>query len=157
MTALYSASTFMFLNSIVLFVLQKSGLFTKNKKYEKSRLNISGKVVYQKKLVEYMEKHKPYRDASLTLTDLSKRLSITMCYLSQVINESFNQNFNDFINGYRIKESQHLLLDHSNGKMTVLEIAYKVGFNSKSAFNKAFKKHTGMTPKEYKKTNSTHY
>jgi len=91
-----------------------------------------------------MEIHKPYRDSSLTLTGLSKQLSITMCYLSQIVNESFNQNFNDFINSYRIKESQYLLLDHSNGKMTVLEIAYKVGFNSKSAFNTAFKKHTDL-------------
>ena len=155
MAGLYSASTFMFINSIVLFVLLKPELFTRNKKYEKSLLKNSEKKVYQRKLVDYMEKHKPYRDASLTLTDLSKHLSITMCYLSQVINESFNQNFNDFINGYRIKESQHLLLNHSNGKMTILEIAYKVGFNSKSAFNTAFKKHTGVTPKEFK-TNFTH-
>jgi len=98
-----------------------------------------------------MDKHKPYRDASLTLTDLSKQLSIASSYLSQIINESFNQNFNDFINAYRIKECQHLFLDQSKSKMTILAIAYEVGFNSKSAFNRAFKKHTGVTPKELKK------
>ena len=37
-----------------------------------------------------------------------------------------------------------------NGKLNILEIAYKVGFNSKSAFNTAFKKFTGIIPKEFK-------
>jgi len=151
MTGLYSASTFIFFNSIVFFVLLKPELFTRNKKYEKSRLRNAEKIVYQKKLTNYMDKHKPYRDASLTLTDLSKQLSIASSYLSQIINESFNQNFNDFINAYRIKECQHLFLDQSKSKMTILAIAYEVGFNSKSAFNRAFKKHTGVTPKELKK------
>ena len=156
MTGLYSASTFMFFNSIAFFVLIKPELFTKNKRYENSRLKNLEKKVYQKKLIDYMEEHKPYRNSTLTLFDLSKQLSIAMCYLSQVINEIYNQNFSDYINSYRVKESQQFLLDRSNGKMTILEIAYKVGFNSKSAFNAAFKKHTGVTPKEYKKNNSTY-
>lgn len=154
MAGLYSASTFIFFNSIAFFVLQKPELFTSNRKYEKSRLKTAEKKIYQKKLIEYMKKYKPYRNSSLTLTDLSKQLSITMCYVSQVINESYNQNYSDFINSYRIKESCNLLLDESNGNMTVLEIAYNVGFNSKSAFNTAFKKFVGITPTEYRRNNS---
>ena len=73
-----------------------------------------------------------------------------MCYLSHVINASFNQNFRDFINSYRIEESKSRLVQDD---MNILNIAYEVGFNSKSAFNTAFKKFTGMTPKEYRKKN----
>jgi len=68
MTGLYSAGTFVFFNPIVFFVLLKPELFRNNKKYGKSRLKNSEKGAYQKKLVEYMEIHKPYRDSSLTLT-----------------------------------------------------------------------------------------
>jgi AraC-like DNA-binding protein len=67
--------------------------------------------------------------------------------------QSFNQNFRDFINKYRIEESKFLLKNKSNGNKTILEIAYEVGFNSKSAFNAAFKKFTGLTPKEYRNGN----
>ena len=63
-----------------------------------------------------------------------------------------NQNFFDFINGYRIKEAKRLLVDPKGELLTILAIAEEVGFNSKSSFNTAFKKITGMTPTEYKKS-----
>ncbi|MBN1397426.1 MAG: AraC family transcriptional regulator, partial [Bacteroidetes bacterium] len=71
--------------------------------------------------------------------------------LSEIINNSLNQNFYDFINSYRIKESKLMLEDKENKRKTVLEILYAVGYNSKSSFNVAFKKHTGMTPSQFKK------
>ena len=100
-----------------------------------------------------MEQQKPYRDASLTLVSMAQKLSISVAYLSQIINKSFNQNFNDFINSYRIKESKELLLNPSDGRKNILQIAYEVGFNSKTTFNSAFKKFTGVTPSEFKKSN----
>lgn len=97
-----------------------------------------------------MQTKKPHLQSSITLPEMARRLSIPRHHLSQVINESFNLNFNDLINKYRIDEALVMLQDgdHQNG--TILEIAYEVGFNSKSTFNTAFKKHTGITPKEYK-------
>ena len=59
----------------------------------------------------------------------------------------------DFINSYRIKEAKRLLKNRLNEKSTILEILFEVGFNSKAAFNKAFKKKTGLTPSEYMKRN----
>jgi AraC-like DNA-binding protein len=88
------------------------------------------------------------------LTMMSKQLSIPVPYLSRVINESFNLNFCDFVNKYRIEESKIFLKEIPKTKMTVLEIAYKVGFNTKSAFYEAFKKRTGLTPKEFVKNHS---
>ena len=86
---------------------------------------------------------------------ISSRFISVCCkekHLSYIINDKFNLNFYDFINKYRIEESKQYLNKSSNIK-TVLEIAYKVGFNSKTTFNSAFKKYTDMTPSEFRKMN----
>ncbi len=59
-------------------------------------------------------------------------------------------NFYDYISKYRIEEAKSILSDQSSNK-TVLEILYEVGFNSKSSFNTAFKKYTGVTPSKFKR------
>ena len=59
--------------------------------------------------------------------------------------------FFDFINAYRIKEVQNILKESTDDKLTVLEAMYQAGFNSKSSFNTAFKKETGLTPTEFRK------
>ena len=63
------------------------------------------------------------------------------------------QNFYDFINNYRINFAKNLLNNPADDKMTVLEILYEAGFNSKSAFNVAFKKETGVTPSQFRRSN----
>ena len=73
-----------------------------------------------------------------------------MRYLSQIINDSLQKNFFDFINFYRIEESKNYLSDSKYKKLNILEVLYEVGFNSKSTFNKVFKEHTGLTPTEYR-------
>jgi AraC-like DNA-binding protein len=139
---------------MVIAALNNPGLFNRLKKYKKSVLNDSIKTRYQEKLKNHMLSQKPYLNPSCSLTSLARELSISLNYLSQVINESFQQSFNDFINSYRINESKRILEEKHNPKKTILEIAYEVGFNSKSTFNKAFKKNAGCTPREFK--NSLH-
>ena len=119
-------------------------------KYATSKLTNTDIQKYEQQLILIMQTQKPYLSPTLTIVDLSEMLSIPVWQLSQVINEYFNQNFFNFVNGFRIEEAKQLLIDSSNGRKTVLEILYEVGFNSKSAFNTAFKKHTSMTPTEYK-------
>lgn len=121
------------------------------RKYEKTSLSEAMKETYKNKLLHYMEKQKLYLDSSLCINDLAEKVSIPPHHLSQVINSCFNQNFFDFINSFRINESKKLLSEQDSVKKTVLEILYETGFNSKSAFNTAFKKHTGMTPTQFKK------
>ncbi|MEO0902667.1 MAG: helix-turn-helix domain-containing protein, partial [Bacteroidota bacterium] len=74
--------------------------------------------------------------------------------LSILINHKMGQHFFDFVNSYRIQSAVDILKDPTKKKVTILEILYEVGFNSKSSFNTAFKKHTGHTPTTYRSKNS---
>lgn len=103
-------------------------------------------------LKEYMQAEKPYLNPSLTIKKLATQLNMPMRDLSVLINQDLNQHFFDFVNEYRIKNAQDILKDASKNKLTILEILYEVGFNSKSSFNTAFKKYTGKTPTQYRKS-----
>jgi len=121
------------------------------KKYERSGLMPEVADKYARKLLHSMETDQPFKNADLTLPELAAILAIPPNHLSQVINDKFDRNFFDFINSYRIKEAQRALLDPGQQHLTILAIAYEAGFNSKSAFNAAFKKYTDMTPSQFKK------
>jgi len=99
------------------------------------------------RLLTVMSEERPYLDPSLTLTDLTRTVGINTTVLSHLINKGFDKNFNDFINEYRINEVKSKL--RAADDETVLAIAFDSGFNSKATFNRAFKKFTGMTPREY--------
>jgi AraC-like DNA-binding protein len=104
-------------------------------------------------VIQYMQSNKPYLDPELTLDQLSSLLSLRPRVLSQVINKMLGENFYDFINRYRIEEASRMLTNPKDKKITILEVLYDVGFNSKSSFNTLFKKYTGLTPSEFKKKN----
>ncbi len=145
---------FIFANVIVYKGLKQPEIYfgmEDKPKYESSPLTEADIEQYLKKMTAYMQSEKPYLNPSLTITNLAKKLSIPSRHLSQVINQSLHKNFFDFVNSYRIEEAKRYLSDHSNNRKTVLEILYEVGFNSKSSFNNVFKKHTGMTPTEFKR------
>ena len=122
-----------------------------NIKYAASSLPDNEKNNILQKLQQYMVKEKPYLEPELTLDKLAAQLSLKPKMLSQVINELLQQNFFEFINFYRIEEAKKLLTNPKDKKITVLEVMYQVGFNSKSSFNTLFKKSTGLTPSDFKK------
>ncbi|MDA3847140.1 MAG: helix-turn-helix domain-containing protein [Vallitaleaceae bacterium] len=101
-------------------------------------------------LEAYMAKNKPYLNSEITLSDLSAKLIMNRNELSSLINQHFGINFSAYINKYRVEEAKELLA--RTGSLNVLEIGYESGFSSKSSFNAAFKKFTGLTPSEYRKT-----
>ena len=109
---------------------------------------------YRVKLRHMMEVEKVYRDPNLTIKTLSSLMVISPRVLSQIINDQLNTNFYEFINQQRIKEAQLLLNTPDTQQKSILDIAYDVGYNSKSAFNRAFKHFTGMTPSEFRKKNA---
>nr|WP_315034717.1 AraC family transcriptional regulator [uncultured Chryseobacterium sp.] len=104
------------------------------------------------KLKNYMIEEKPFLNPSLTIQDISKEIEIPTRELSVLINHQLGQHFYDFVNAYRIENAMNILKDVTKSKVTILEILYEVGFNSKSSFNTAFKKHTGNTPTHYRKS-----
>ncbi len=106
------------------------------------------------KLKNFMTSREPFLDASLSTYKLASQLKIPTRELSLLINRDLNQHFFDFVNGYRIKKAMEILQNSDKKDFTVLEILYKVGFNSKSSFNTAFKKHTQMTPTQFRKNHS---
>lgn len=156
---------FVFINRVLLQALKKPEIFSllpemkvnnpnaTTPKYSSSTLTESDKNNIVILLRQHMEHQKPYLDAYLTIDDLAGQLAIKSRILSQVINESFQMSFFQFVNQYRIKEAQRMLTDPKDKKITVLEVLYKVGFNSKSSFNTLFKKYTGFTPIEFKRKN----
>lgn len=101
---------------------------------------------------QFMQTEEPFLDASLTLQKLADKLSFSSRELSVLVNQHIGRHFFDFVNEYRIEKAKNILSDSSKKKLTILEILYEVGFNSKSSFNTAFKKHTGKTPTEYRKS-----
>lgn len=93
-----------------------------------------------------------YRTEKLTIGQLADAIGLQEYQVRKVINQEMGyRNFIDFINSYRIKEASGLLKDRSKSNLTVLEIAYKVGFNSIGPFNRSFKLVTGLTPTDYRK------
>lgn len=103
----------------------------------------------KQKLVLCMEQEKPYLDPELNLAMLAKKLKTNINNLSRVINEGMGQNFNDYINEYRVNAVIKKLEAGEQEQQTLLGIAYDCGFNSKATFNRSFKKITGVTPKDY--------
>lgn len=117
-------------------------------KYQKTALQQEKMEEYLEKLTNYMETERPYLNPSLNINELANRLSIPSHHISQILSRRLNQNFYHFVNKYRIEECKRIFLDKANHR-NVLEVLYETGFNSKSTFNRIFKKHTGMTPTQY--------
>jgi AraC-like DNA-binding protein len=148
--SLYFLTTFLLFNGMVYLGLKRPEIFHQGQKYQLSPLRDADKELYREKLTSLMQTEKPYLNPALSLAEIAQKLDVAPRYVSQIINESFRQNFHDFVNKHRIEESKRLLAQQ-NQNLNILGIALEAGFNSKSAFNKAFKKHTLTTPKEYKK------
>ncbi|MEM7297461.1 MAG: helix-turn-helix domain-containing protein, partial [Bacteroidota bacterium] len=119
-------------------------------KYKKSTLAPGIKAAIVEKLEEIMLIQKFYRNDDASLTRLADLLSVTNHHLSQVLNDSLKISFQDLMARYRVREACQLLRDESNEQVKIENIATQVGYNSKSAFNTAFKRRTGLTPSEYR-------
>ncbi len=148
--SIYALTAFLFINTIMFFLLLKPDVYYIIAKYKNNKLSEPEKSEYLEKLNSFMENHKPYLNPEITLESLANEISVNPRILSQIINETFKKNFKSFILEYRIRESMQILADSKYRKLTVLEILYQVGFNSKSAFNNQFKLLTNFTPQEYR-------
>lgn len=104
---------------------------------------------WKPKIDELVSRERLFEDPELSLTDLAKKLALTPAQLSRTVNQGFGCNFNDFINGYRVRAVQEKLAAGEGATQTLLGIAFDCGFNSKATFNRAFRKATGHNPSDF--------
>jgi len=123
---------------------------TDGSRYERSGLTGEQAKDYLYRLTRAMEVDRLYKDSDMSLPILAEKLNLSSHHVSQVLNEQLQMNFYDFLNRYRIEEAKQLLSSSDASESTILAIAMEVGFNTKASFNSAFKKHTRMTPSEFR-------
>lgn len=104
---------------------------------------------WKSKIIALIEDQKVYTNPNLTLTEVAQQLNTNRSLISSVINQGFQKNFNDFINSKRIEAVKDKIKAGEHTSRTLLGIALDCGFNSKATFNRAFKKHMSLTPKQY--------
>ncbi len=104
---------------------------------------------WKPKILQQVAAEKAYEDPELTLAQIARMVKSNPTIVSKVINQGFQLNFNDFINHHRVEAVKQKLQAGEQQNQTLLGIALDCGFNSKATFNRAFKKHTGLSPKEY--------
>ncbi|MEP5611987.1 MAG: ABC transporter permease [Cyclobacteriaceae bacterium] len=121
-------------------------------KYQKSTLSPEIKSMILGKLDAIFEQENFHLRDDASLTKLAEELGATTHHLSQVLNESKKIGFQDLLAQYRIREACRLLKEDDQSNIKIENIAAMVGYNSKSAFNTAFKKRTGKTPSEYRES-----
>nr|WP_232380829.1 helix-turn-helix domain-containing protein [Leptospira ainlahdjerensis] len=95
-----------------------------------------------------MKRDRLYREEDLGLGDLADELALSTHQVSEFLNQELGKNFSVFVNDFRVSEACDLLKEERD--KSILDIAYSVGFRTKSSFNRAFQKHTGLTPSEYR-------
>jgi len=107
--------------------------------------------LWKEKILALIHEEKIYENPKLTLSEVARSLNTNTKNISSVINSGFQMNFNDFVNHYRIESVKKKLQKGEHHTSTLLGIAYDSGFNSKATFNRAFKKSTSLSPKDFLK------
>lgn len=120
-------------------------------KYRKSGLKKDQAQIYLAQLEQLMQQEKPYLEPKLTLAQLAQQSNVPSHYLTEILNTYLDQSFFDYINLYRVNTLKERMLNAQYQQYTLLAIALDCGFNSKSSFNRIFKKVTGLTPTQYQK------
>jgi AraC-like DNA-binding protein len=142
--------------TLVIFIMEKKNInFFKllhiqieNRRYETSKIKKLDVESLLSRIQSLMDNEKIFCDEDLSVNGLARELGIEPYQLSQIINENFNNNFNYFINTYRIEEAKKILL--SERDRTIISVAYAVGFNSTTVFHGWFKRITGVSPKVFR-------
>ena len=134
-------------------ILQEQKSIQKFSNYNKTMISVEA-VYSQNEHIEEFEKYikteKNYLDSNLSLESVAEKLNINKSYLSRIINSELEKSFTDYVNELRVEEAKFYMTNPEFKNYTLISIGLEAGFNSKSAFNTAFKKFTGMTPSQFK-------
>lgn len=121
-------------------------------KYRKSSLTEEGKQKILNNIKLEFEERQYFSENLASLSDLAKKIGESPHHVSQVLNEKLNKSFFELLASYRVEKAKKILGEDIDIKLTIEEISEMVGYNSKTAFNNAFKKLTGKTPSEFRKS-----
>lgn len=102
------------------------------------------------RIIDILVEQQRFTQAGFGLKDLSNLMSTNENYLSRYINQEFGCNFPFLINSYRIAEAKSMIQSSAHDHLNFLGIAMAVGFANKNSFTRAFKRHTGQTPSEFR-------
>ena len=125
---------------------------TNGAKYAKSGLSSEQLGAYKHRLEQLMQSQQAYLRPDLTLPILAKEIDCSVNHLSQVINSGFGMSFFDYLNQNRVDYAKQLPGRQDGQRQSILSIAYAAGFNSNSSFYTAFRKSSGQTPAQYRRT-----
>ena len=155
-TALFALiTTFRVMNDSSYFDRSASFLDISIGKYRKSSLTEEGKHRIINNIIYEFETRKYFSENLASLTDLAKKIGESPHHVSQALNENLNKSFFELLAFYRVEMAKKILIEDTGTKLTVEEISEMVGYNSKAAFNNAFRKLTGKTPSEFRKSISS--
>lgn len=144
-----SFSFIVYLSAIIWFVPKLQRVNSQDKKpYEGKKIEPQVVSVVERDLGELMEREKLFKDASLTLPKLAKRLQISPQQLSQILNDNIKYSFAQYVNKWRIDEAKKLLIQ--NKRMTMEQVAEQCGYNSQSTFYTSFKQFEHCTPAKFR-------
>ena len=132
--------------SLLMLILLKGGLAGPAAPVRPLRTRTASDQSEMVRIREIMTRLQLHRDPQLSLKALARRVGLSARAVSRLINDVEGLHFFDFVNEYRTQRAADLLTDPAWADRSVLEIAYEAGFNSKSSFNAAFRKHRGVTP-----------
>lgn len=119
------------------------------RKYSTGGFDMAKASGIKEQLEQLMTEEKPYLDSGLTVQSLADRMEIPRNQLSHAINSLYSKNFSEFVNTYRVEEFIRKFREQESPELNIYGLSLESGFNSKSTFNSAFKKHTGQTPTQY--------
>ncbi len=119
------------------------------KKYAQSKLSIEDMDRLKVELDQIMLDKKPYLNNKLLKAELAQLLGVNNPELARLLNENIGMNFFEYVNYYRIKEFILLAKSDKAKHFTFFGLAQEAGFNSKTTFNKSFKKLMGTSPSAY--------
>jgi len=145
-------TTFRAMNDSAFFDQSTSFMEFQIEKYQKSSLTESGKQKILKDIILELETNQYFSDNLASLSELAKKIGQSSHHVSQVINEKLNKNFFELLAQYRVEKAKEIIAVDRDNKLKIEEISEMVGYNSKTAFNNAFRKLTGKTPSEFRKS-----
>ncbi|MCO7223676.1 AraC family transcriptional regulator [Pleionea sp. CnH1-48] len=136
-------------------ILFNTPIIESTRKYDRSSLNYQKADDICQQVQRITQEQELFLNNELSLSELAQLVKVSPHHLSQALNENLNKNFYEFINELRIQHCQNLLKHPDNKRRNLTDIALECGFNNKTSFNNAFKKHTNMTPSQFRKQQHT--